>query len=443
MSETDSGSDRVPRWLADCPACTRGLGVIEELKDKTIRCPVCGEVFSLARKRAAPVAPEELPDSAERVVVVRAQKRRPAWYRRVRIPAGVWTALAIAVVMLLGWVAYERLKPPPTPPERAPKVVLKKVRVIGTDRTRHQAEITAIARNPVCTRVLVGDRSGTVIQWNLETGEIEKRLDVGGPVVGLVYLPDAQHFLVAVGPSPGGSGAGRCQRWSLDDGRPDQVFPVQKTVARLAADPARANVLVACDGESTFDVLSIAGARRVHTFEGHEGPIAALAFDADGRFCASGSQDQTARLWDAQTGAPVASFGGHEGTVTAVAVSSPTGQVLTGEMERILRAFDRQSTKQQWRVPALEDPVYDLAIDPTGRWVVARAGKVQVGFWFLPSGEPCVLEVDGEAVKTVDRTDSPIVRLAYWPEFHRLALATASGRIELYAVQTEQAAPAP
>jgi tRNA A-37 threonylcarbamoyl transferase component Bud32 len=60
----------------------------------------------------------------------------------------------------------------------------------------------------------------------------------------------------------------------------------------------------------------------------HGGEVWAVAFSPDGRAFATGSQDGSARLWDAATGRPVAELRGHGDRVWAVAFRPPDGRAV-------------------------------------------------------------------------------------------------------------------
>jgi len=55
--------------------------------------------------------------------------------------------------------------------------------------------------------------------------------------------------------------------------------------------------------------------KTVHILSAHATDVQSVAFSPDGKYVLTGSADQTARLWDAQTGAYPAPFSGHIGTL--------------------------------------------------------------------------------------------------------------------------------
>src|SRR5947207_209274 len=68
----------------------------------------------------------------------------------------------------------------------------------------------------------------------------------------------------------------------------------------------------------------------VHTLEGQKGPINSVVWSPDGKLLASGSEDQTVRLWDPTTGKLVHTLEGHTDPVWFVAWSSDGKLLITG-----------------------------------------------------------------------------------------------------------------
>jgi WD40 repeat protein/3',5'-cyclic AMP phosphodiesterase CpdA len=80
--------------------------------------------------------------------------------------------------------------------------------------------------------------------------------------------------------------------------------------------------------------------RVVRVLSGHTRGVNAVAFSPDGTLIATGSDDRTARIWDASTGAPRTTLTGHTDAVRAVAFSPDGTVIATGSADRTARIWD-------------------------------------------------------------------------------------------------------
>src|SRR6202050_3433430 len=79
-------------------------------------------------------------------------------------------------------------------------------------------------------------------------------------------------------------------------------------------------------------------------FEGHTQEVTSVAFSPDGKHIASGSNDNTIRVWDVQSGNVVAGpFEGHTQGVRSVAFSPDGKHIASGSNDNTIRVWDVQS----------------------------------------------------------------------------------------------------
>ena len=114
-----------------------------------------------------------------------------------------------------------------------------------------------------------------------------------------------------------------------------------------------------------------------------------IAFDADGRRLVSISADQTARVWDARTGRPLAPPLVHDAPVTAVAFDGAGKRVVTATAgtARIwdARIWDAR-TGSQTRALLHGAPVVTAAFDATGERLATVAEDGFVRLWRVNDG---------------------------------------------------------
>jgi WD40 repeat protein len=75
----------------------------------------------------------------------------------------------------------------------------------------------------------------------------------------------------------------------------------------------------------------------VATPAAHTRSVGAIVFSPDVKLVLTGSEDNTARLWDAAPGTIVAALAGHAGLIFAVAFSPGGKRIVTGSGDNAAR----------------------------------------------------------------------------------------------------------
>ena len=125
---------------------------------------------------------------------------------------------------------------------------------------------------------------------------------------------------------------------------------------------------------------------------GHGGPVRALAVLADGRSAISGSFDQSAILWDLDTGTARAVLRFHDGAVNAVAALPGGGFATAGEDGRVA-VYAPGGGEPVQVLAAHRAPIVSLTVSPDGARLASASwdGTVRV-FPLADGAEARVLE---------------------------------------------------
>src|SRR5580704_2416575 len=118
----------------------------------------------------------------------------------------------------------------------------------------------------------------------------------------------------------------------------------------------------------------------------HTGSVYTAVFSHDGKYVASGSQDNSIRLWNTHTGDLVRTLTGHNGAVKSLSFSPDDKFLASGSDDGTIRIWRVPDGAMLQRWVADEDTVQSVRFSPDGKVLVSGGGDNAIKVWLPSSG---------------------------------------------------------
>lgn len=120
-----------------------------------------------------------------------------------------------------------------------------------------------------------------------------------------------------------------------------------------------------------------------HILTGHTADVQAIAISANGHYLASGSHDQTARLWDLHSGALLQTYQGHSNLVTVVTFTADNHRLISGSGDNTIKLWDCKTGALTGTLTGHSGWVLAIAPTPDGKTLVSGSADGSIKLWNL------------------------------------------------------------
>jgi WD40 repeat protein len=219
------------------------------------------------------------------------------------------------------------------------------------------SELFSAAFSPDGARVVAASANGTVPIWDVRSGKLIHVLKAHTNACRtVVFSSDGRRILTA--------GDTTVRLWDSETWKPLQVFEkAHRPVMNAKIDHDRGRIVTLIRGRpfvylwntQTGTAVELSGAAAGSPDDGaHTEQVVSIAISSDGRRITTASNDGTARIWDAETGAPIdmLSYSKNPKALTYVAIRRDGHRIAT---------TSRDGTAHLWPAAASPEELVDAA----------------------------------------------------------------------------------
>jgi len=172
---------------------------------------------------------------------------------------------------------------------------------------------------------------------------------------------------------------------------------------------------------------ALSEARLLRTMQANDEGVSQVVVSPDGKWIASASDDDTATIWNLETGEVVQTLSGHDDDVYSVAFSPDGKRLATGSLDHTAKIWDLATSAVLHTLSGHEDAVQSVAFSPDGQTLASASSDGTAKLWEVATGSE---------IATLAGHDVPLYNVAFSPDGQRLAAVGEEGVVVLWAVAT-------
>jgi WD40 repeat protein len=185
--------------------------------------------------------------------------------------------------------------------------------------------------------------------------------------------------------------------------------------------------IVTASNDKTARIWDAQSGAQLAILYGHTDRVDSVAYSPDGKRIVTASSDKTARIWDANTGLLLAVLSGHRDVVRAAGFSPDGARVLTASYDNTARLWDSESQKLLAILAGHTGRVTAAAFSADGSRIVTASDDKTARLWNGVTGTPITV-LSGHL-------DS-VLRASFSPDGRRIVTASQDKTARIWDTNT-------
>jgi WD40 repeat protein len=181
--------------------------------------------------------------------------------------------------------------------------------------------------------------------------------------------------------------------------------------------------------DDTIKLWEVSSGQEIRALLGHDSYVTSVTFSPDGKTLASGSRDKTIRLWNVITGEEVRKLSGHSGFVSAVAFSRDGRTLVSASWDKTAKLWDVATGQDLLTFSGHVGYVTSAAFSPDGQTLATGGSDKTIRLWTVSNGQE---------FRTLSGHADEVTTLAFSPNGRIIASGSNDDTIKLWDTATGQ-----
>ena len=198
------------------------------------------------------------------------------------------------------------------------------------------------------------------------------------------------------------------------------------SVASLAYNP-NGQILASGSYDNTIKLWNLTKNKEISTFKGHSAWVAAVAITPNNKNLVSGSYDNTIKLWNLVNGRQIRTFKGHSDSVGTLLVTKDGKNIISGSFDRTIKVWNLGNGEEIRTLSGHSSKVSSIAVSPDNKTLVSGSDDQTIKIWNL---------VTGELIRTLEGHKDKVSSVAISPDGKTLVSGSHDRTVKLWNLTT-------